>query len=1058
MQPPSLLEALAGGRSAAGAPDWLMLPILMKSPGLRNIRISLNTRLSAAVAAVVLAATFAIATVALHLVKASMEASIASEELARVGAIAEAVDQKFIGRRTLLKTFADSMKAHDLPNAEPLQGLLERHQSLREAFDNVALIDLDGEIVANLNGAQQIGRVNVRDRSYFADTVSTGAGVVSPPYRNRINGLAQVAVTEPLRDAAGHVRYVISGSINLKERNILGDLADVKFGDTGYLFVLSADGIVIDHPRTALVLNRVGADGAADAEIQRAIDGFEGTSEGSDPEGAHALYAFKRLRQTGWILGAVYPRNEAFAHIDAIERVAWAGAFVLAMLAGAAALAVVRGQLQPLSHLHRRMLDAQAAPEEIAAPGTYARDEIGDLWRTYDELMQQRRASEKFLRDITDNLPAMVSHADAQGRFTFVNARLCEKLGRSAADLLGQPARAAYGSEQSAIPDRYLQRVMAGEPVTFERRGSIRRGEEPRFFQTELIPERDRTGAVRGYYAMTSDVTERKRIELSLAHSEAQIRTITDNIPALVSHVDASLHYTFVNAKVRALHHDDAMVGKSMPETRGAADFAIVEPFYRRALAGETVIVEKPGDPKLGIGDRTYKAHYIPDQDDVGMVQGVFAMTFDVTDEVNIRKALSEQEKRLRDVTDNIPALVGYFDRQQNCLYGNSRARQMAGVGDGPLDGVTLRSAVGEALYAQHLPFIPKVLAGEAARFPVEAPLHGKNGHFQVNLIPDKDLQGRVLGFYVMTFNITALKEAELHQAESEMRLRTITDNLPALITYIDREEKITFANGTYREWLGLDPAKLVGLHIRDVAGAELYESRKAMIERALAGERVEFEAATKKGDFDRVTHIIYVPDIGPDGATHGIFSLSLDITALKAVERKLIELARVDTLTGLPNRLAFNELLPAAIARAAGTQGALALMFLDIDHFKSINDTLGHAMGDGVLAEFARRLKASVRSTDTVARLAGDEFVIVLENLSAQEVAAGVASEIVASVGAPAFRIDGRQLDVTTSIGVAFHAASDAAVTPSELLERADNALYAAKAAGRNTYVFALT
>ncbi|WP_239142854.1 PAS domain-containing protein [Variovorax sp. WS11] len=1033
-----------------------MLPILMKSPGLRNIRISLNTRLSAAVAAVVLAATFAIATVALHLVKASMEASIAGEELARVSAIAEAVDQKFIGRRTLLKTFADSVKSHDFLNTAPLQGLLEQHQSLREAFDNVALIGLDGEIVANLNGAQQIGRVNVRDRSYFADTVSTGAGVISQPYLNRINGLAQVAITQPVQDAAGGLRYVVWGSINLKERNILGDLADVKFGKTGYLFILSADGIVIDHPRAALVLNRAGADSAADTEIQRAIAGFEGTSEGLDLDGAHALYAFKRIRQTGWILGAVYPRSEAFAHIDAIERVAWGGAFVLAVLAGAAALALVRGQLQPLSHLHRRMLDAQAAPEEVAAPGAYGRDEIGDLWRTFDELMQQRRASEKFLRDITDNLPAMVSHADAQGRYTFVNARLCEKLGRSAAELLGQPVRDAHGADQSAIPERYLQRVLAGEPVTFERRGSIRRGGEPRFFQTELIPDLDRAGAVRGYYAMTSDVTERKRTELSLAHSEAQVRTIADNIPALVSHVDASLHYTFVNAKVRALHHDDAMVGQWMPDKRGVEDFEIVAPYYRRALAGETVIFEKAGDPMLGIGDRTYKAHYIPDQDDVGMVQGVFAMTFDITDEVNIRKALSEQEKRLRDVTDSIPALVGYFDRDQNCLYGNSRARQMAGLGDGPLDGVTLRSAVGEAVYAQQLPFLPRVLAGEATSFPVEAPLRGKTGHFQVNLIPDKDLQGRVLGFYVMTFNITALKEAELRQAESEMRLRTITDNMPALITYIDREQKVTFANGTYREWLGLDPAKLAGLHIRDIAGPELYESRKAMIERALAGERVEFEAATKKGDFDRVTHIIYVPDIGPDGATHGIFSLSLDITALKAVERKLIELARVDTLTGLPNRLAFNELLPAAIAKADGTGCALALMFLDIDHFKSINDTLGHAVGDGVLAEFARRLKDSVRSTDTVARLAGDEFVIVLENLAAQEAAAALARKIVARIHTPAFRLDGRELEVTTSIGVAFHAPSDAVVTPSELLARADAGLYSAKAAGRNTFAFA--
>jgi diguanylate cyclase (GGDEF)-like protein/PAS domain S-box-containing protein len=345
------------------------------------------------------------------------------------------------------------------------------------------------------------------------------------------------------------------------------------------------------------------------------------------------------------------------------------------------------------------------------------------------------------------------------------------------------------------------------------------------------------------------------------------------------------------------------------------------------------VVIEKAGDPARGIGDRTYKAHYIPDRDANGAVQGVFAMTFDITDDVRVRKALTEQEKRLRDVTDSIPALVGYFDREENCLYGNSRARQMAGLGEGPLDGVTLRSAVGEAVYAQHLPYLPAVLAGKPVRFPVHAPIYGKDGYFQAHLVPDKDLEGRVLGFYLMTFNITALKEAE----------------------------------------------------------------------------------------------------------------------------RKLTELARLDTLTGLPNRLAFNEFLPSAIARAQRAGSAIALLFLDIDRFKAINDTLGHACGDGVLTEYARRLLASVRSTDTVARLAGDEFVVVLENLRTQEAAAVVAQKIIGQVASPSFQIDGRTLEVTTSIGIAFLQAVDISVTAEELLARADAALYDAKSAGRNRSAFAL-
>lgn len=909
----------------------------MTQTGLSKIRFSLNTRLSFGVAAVVLTATFAIATMALHLVKSSMRASIAAEEYTRVSAIADAIDQKFGSRRILLQTFSGSVQAQDLQGSAALQTFVEKHASLRQAFDNVAFLDMDGNLVANLNGAQPIGKINVKDRAYFQQTVASRAGLVSAPYQNRFNGLAQVAITEPVFDDTGQLRFVISGAINLKDRSVLGTLADVRFGKTGYLFVTTADGTVVHHPNAARILNPITANGGGTPEILRAIAGFEGTSEGIDEAGVPGLYAFDRSEQTNWIVGAIYPRSEAFAGINAIERGAWFGALALALCAGALALAVVRRQLKPLSDLHRHMQFTQQAPAETAAPRSYARDEIGDLARTFDELMAQRRA-----------------------------------------------------------------------------------------------------------------------IELSLERSEAQVRTIADNIPAMVSHVDASMRYTFVNAHIRALHDNAQLVGRLMPEVRGAKDFAIVEPYFMRALAGETVILEKPGDAALGIGDRTFKGHYIPDIDADGVVRGVFSMTFDITEEANIRRALTEQQKRLRDVTDNIPALVGYFDREQNCLFANIRARQMAGLGESaPLKGTTLRSSLGRTVYAQIKPYLPVMFSGKKVRFPVRAPMHGKEGYFQANLMPDRNLRGEVVGFYLMSFNITALKEAELRQAESELRLRAITDNMPVLITYIDREEKITFANATSREWLGLDPAQVLGRQVQDVLGREVYLSRQPMLARALGGERVEFETSTQRAGFDRVTQVSYVPDVRADGVTHGIFSLALDITALKAVEGKLIELARLDTLTGLPNRLAFNEYLPNAVLRGQLTGHATALMFLDIDHFKAINDTMGHGVGDAVLAEYARRLLDCVRSTDMVARLAGDEFVLVLESLSAPEEAAIVAKKIVERIHEPHFQVNGRRVDVTTSIGIAFHRSAGSPVTAAELLARADAALYNAKAAGRDRFAF---
>ncbi|WP_435440280.1 diguanylate cyclase domain-containing protein [Variovorax sp. RB2P76] len=914
----------------------------MNPPGLLKFRFGMHTRLSLGVAALVLAATFAIATYALHLVRSSMQASIAAEQMARVNGISDAIDQKLRSRRILLKTFAESVESQAFDSAEPLQAFLEKHASLREAFDNVAFMGADGTLVANLNGAQKNGSVNIRDRDYFQKTVATKTGLVSQPYRNRLNGLPQVAITQPVLDSAGQVRFVISGAINLKDRNILGALGDIKFGKNGYLFIVTPDGVMVDFPDTARILSVVQANGG-NAAILRAMGGFEGTGEGVDEAGVPSLYAFDRTEQTPWIVGAMYPRAEAFARIDAIEHNAWLGALALSLSAGVLALVVVRRRLKPLDALHSHMQSTLEKPAEAQAPrpaSSYTRDEIGDLSRTFDDLMAQRRAS-----------------------------------------------------------------------------------------------------------------------ELSLARSEATVRTIADNIPAMVSHVDASLRYTFVNERIRALHKHAPLVGRLMPEVRGA-DFAVVEPYFLRALAGETVILEKTGDSALGIGHRTFQAHYIPDLDADGAVRGVFAMTFDITDEVNIRKAVAEQEKRLRDVTDSIPALVGYFDRNQVCLFGNIRARQMAGlgVGDKPIEGATLQAVLGEAIYEQHKPYLPVMLSGKKVRFPVRAPLHGKQGYFQVNLIPDTSPRGEVVGFYLMSFNITALKEAELRQAESELRLRTITDNLPVLITYIDRDEKITFANATSRQWLGLDPMQVVGRHLQDVAGRDVYLSRRPMLSRALAGERVEFEARTQRTGFERITQVIYVPDIRDDGLTHGIFSLALDITALKLVEHQLIELARMDTLTGLPNRLAFNEHLPDAVLRVRLTGNAMALMFLDIDHFKTINDTFGHAVGDAVLVEYARRLLASVRGTDKVARLAGDEFVLVIENLSGPQAAATVAEKIVQRIGQQPFVVEGQTISVTTSIGIAFHWAADSSATAEELLARADAALYNAKAAGRNRFEFFLS
>jgi diguanylate cyclase (GGDEF)-like protein/PAS domain S-box-containing protein len=172
------------------------------------------------------------------------------------------------------------------------------------------------------------------------------------------------------------------------------------------------------------------------------------------------------------------------------------------------------------------------------------------------------------------------------------------------------------------------------------------------------------------------------------------------------------------------------------------------------------------------------------------------------------------------------------------------------------------------------------------------------------------------------------------------------------------------------------------------------------------------------------------------------------DITERKRMEERMLQMAQMDQLTELPNRRLFNDRLTNAMARAQRDKKLMALIYLDIDHFKTINDSLGHGVGDDLLREFAARLKTSVRMVDTVARLGGDEFVMILEQLNEPADSKIIIDKIMENVRRP-IAINKHVLNITTSLGGAFYVGEN--WSPEELISFADKALYNAKHAGRN-------
>jgi diguanylate cyclase (GGDEF)-like protein/PAS domain S-box-containing protein len=290
------------------------------------------------------------------------------------------------------------------------------------------------------------------------------------------------------------------------------------------------------------------------------------------------------------------------------------------------------------------------------------------------------------------------------------------------------------------------------------------------------------------------------------------------------------------------------------------------------------------------------------------------------------------------------------------------------------------------------------------------------------------------------------LAKARARAIESEERLATIADNVPALVAYIDTSLRYRFANTRYQEWFGVRGASMLGKTVPEAMGEAFFAPRRAALERCLAGHASALEFEEERRGRRRVISTTYLPHLR-DGAVHGIYVLSTDATSAREYERQLLALAHADHLTGLPNRRSYEERLLQAIARARRSAMPMALAYLDVDHFKQVNDSLGHAGGDAVLREFGKRLSATVRSTDTVARLAGDEFVVVLEQVGSARECGRIADKLLEALRAD-FTIDGKAHQVKASIGIAWSAHPEQAA----LAHAAGEALCQSKRAGRDT------
>lgn len=422
------------------------------------------------------------------------------------------------------------------------------------------------------------------------------------------------------------------------------------------------------------------------------------------------------------------------------------------------------------------------------------------------------------------------------------------------------------------------------------------------------------------------------------------------------------------------------------------------------------------------------------------------------------RQALRAKQAELRAALDASPLGLFQTDAKGRCTWVNRRYESISGL--------SAECAVGEGwISAVHPQDRIKVFrawhestgsAAAAACGPISTIYRfvrpdGSIAWVSVKTAPVL-INGVVQGYTGTVDDITARRESEQALADSERRLRTVADALPALIAYVDRHRICRFLNRAWESRSQTPVERLQGQHLSNCLGQAQYSALLPHIEMALAGQasQLEREIPGEAGAGAWET-LHFIPHVAKDELEVAGFHLMVqDTSAQKHEQIRLRELAEKDSLTGVFNREGFQRRLEDALERSRRRPALLALMFLDLDRFKLINDTHGHHVGDLLLRAFAGRLRQALRTTDIIGRMGGDEFTVVMEDLSDPQDAKAIAAKIVQALRTP-FLLDGKAVSVGVSAGLSFCRGSE--YTATQLLQSADALLYGAKEDGRNRF-----
>ncbi|MBP8120001.1 MAG: EAL domain-containing protein [Burkholderiales bacterium] len=403
----------------------------------------------------------------------------------------------------------------------------------------------------------------------------------------------------------------------------------------------------------------------------------------------------------------------------------------------------------------------------------------------------------------------------------------------------------------------------------------------------------------------------------------------------------------------------------------------------------------------------------------------------------------------LRLLADNVPALISYYSIDgERCEFANSAYARTYSSDTESIIGKTVVEIIGEPAYQVIKPYIDQVMQGKSASY--ERPLvfpNGEPGVIEVTLVPHFGSDGKPQGAFVLINDISKHRAAEQALRDSEERLRKFSDATSEGIVFLDNGVVVD-CNEAAARMVRLPANELIGRRNIEFIAPESIET---VVNNIRSRFERPYEVTLLRADGTRFAAELVGKDIVSSGKTRRMTAIR-DISDRKQAEARIQFLAHHDTLTHLPNRALLMDRLQVILAGARRQNSMVGVLFIDLDNFKTINDSLGHHAGDVLLKRVASRLQGCLRGADMVGRLGGDEFLVVITDLSNAEDLAPVAEKIAEAISEP-FSLEEQVLSVSGSIGIAVFPKDGE--TPDTLIRNADAAMYLAKDRGRSNFQY---